>query len=160
MLPVNFDFHTFATVATRGTGLRMLKIDGRLLCRMESDLGLNTHFIKGQNKEIRNCWHFYTDGKAIDVIFQDDGDFIAGMNRMFVVLKNYEVTILAFVLMDTHVHFILYGDFTECNRFVHEYVRRTSMFINHRYSETKKLGGVPIRHQPITDDRYLKSAIC
>ena len=49
-----------------------MKIEYDLLRRIESDLGLNTPFIKGQAIPIKNCWHFSTDGNAVDVIFKDD----------------------------------------------------------------------------------------
>lgn len=57
---------------------------------------------------------------------------------------------LAFALMDTHVHFVLYGEFRECNSFMHEYVRRTSSYISIKYRERHKLKNLAIQH---TSDR-------
>ena len=125
-----------------------------------SDLGLDRPFIKGQRIIIKNCWHFSTDGKAVDVMFEDDDDFIAGMNRIYIIVRGFNVVILAFSLMDTHVHFVLYGEFEECNRFMHEYVRRTSQHISTTHGERHKLDNVPIDYQPVTDDAYLKTVIC
>lgn len=134
--------------------------DKGLVLQIESDLGLNSPFIKGQIIAIRRCWHFSTDGNAVDVIFYDEQDFIDGMNRIYVVLKKYDVIILAFVLMDTHVHFILYGELKDCNSFVHDYISRTSRHIMMRHGENKKMKRVPINYQAIDNDRYLKIAIC
>lgn len=125
-----------------------------------SDLGLDRPFIKGQRIIIKNCWHFSTDGKAVDVMFEDDDDFIAGMNRIYIIVRGFNVVILAFSLMDTHVHFVLYGEFEECNKFMHEYVRRTSQHISITHAERHKLDNVPIDYQPVTDDSYLKTVIC
>ena len=125
-----------------------------------SDLGLDRPFIKGQKIIIKNCWHFSTDGKAVDVMFEDDDDFIAGMNRIYITVSGFNVVILAFSLMDTHVHFVLHGAFEECNRFMHEYIRRTSQYISKVHGERHKLGMVPIDYQPVTDDAYLKTVIC
>ena len=127
---------------------------------IESDLGLNVPFSKGQSIRIRNCWHFTTDGNAVDAMFYDKQDFRDGVNRILAVKAGHNITILAFVLMDTHFHFVLHGNFDECNRFVHEYVRRTSMAIAYRHRKLRKLDGVPINHQVVDDDRYLKSVIC
>ena len=135
-------------------------MDKKLLAQIEADLGLNVPFVKGQKIKIKNCWHFSTDGNAVDAMFENDEDFIAGMNRIFVVVKGYNVVILAFSLMDTHLHFILYGTFEECNRFMHEYVRLTSWYISREHHERNKLDGVPIRHQVVDTDYYLKIAIC
>ena len=137
-----------------------MKLDQKLLAQIESDLGLNVPFVKGQRIKVKNCWHFFTDGNAVDALFEDDDDFIAGMNRIFVVVKGYNVVILAFSLMDTHLHFILYGTFEECNRFMHEYVRQTSWYISRTHHERSKLDGVPIHHQVVDTDYYLKIAIC
>ena len=137
-----------------------MKINDDLLRQMESDLSLNIPFVKGKNLPIRNCWHFSTDGNAVDRLFDDDTDFRDGMNRVFVVGREYQVIILAFCLMDTHVHFILYGSFDECNKFMHKFVQLTSRNIWFRHSEHKKLWRMPISHQFIDNDFYLKTAIC
>ena len=137
-----------------------MKIDHKLLAEVISDLGLDVPFVKGVDKVIRNCWHFSTDGNAVDAMFCDEPDFVAGMNRIYVTIQDYRVVILAFTLMDTHVHFVLYGEFNECNRFVHEYVRRTSWHIAHRHKESHKLDNVPINHQVVDTDYYLKTVIC
>lgn len=124
------------------------------------DLGLNLAFVRNQDIPVTNCWHFTTDGRNVDAIFCDDTDFIDGMNRIYVSIKQYDVTILAFCLMDTHVHFILYGDFGQCNLFVHDYVKRTSSHISMKYGTRHKLRDIPINHQLIDTDTYLKAAIC
>lgn len=138
----------------------MMKMDQKLLAQIVSDLGLNLPFVKGQDIVVKNCWHFSTDGNAVDALFYDEADFIAGMNRIFVVVQSYNVVILAFSLMDTHVHFLLYGLFEDCNRFMHDYVHRTSWYISVRHGESHKLEHVPITHQPVDNDFYLKTVIC
>lgn len=131
-----------------------------LLQRIINDLGLDVPFINGQVKKVKNCWHFSTDGNAVDILFSDEADFKAGMNRAYVVLRSYDVVILAFSLMDTHVHFVLYGTFDECNRFVHDFIKRTSMYIAARHGERHRLENVPIHHQEVDTEDYLKTVIC
>ena len=137
-----------------------MKIDEALLRQIISDLGLSVPFVRGQTIPVKNCWHFSTDGKAVDVIFYDDADFISGMNRIYVTLKSYRVVILAFSLMDNHLHFVLYGTYDECNRFMHDYVRRTSRHIAIRHNDNHKMEGVPIDYQTVDTDAYLKTVIC
>jgi len=132
-----------------------------LLKKIISDLGINVPFEKGKTVAVKNCWHFSTDGNKVDAIFEDEVDFKEGMNRVFIVLRKFPgVIILAFTLMDTHVHFILWGDFDECNRFVHEYIRRTSMQISERHGAFKKLEDVPVHFQRIGSAYQLKVCIC
>lgn len=128
--------------------------------RAEEDLCVNVPFNKGQALAVRNCWHFSTDGTGVDAMFYDEQDFREGMNRIDLLYRQYDITILAFSLMDTHVHFILYGAFDQCNRFMHEYVRKTSWHISRRHLERHKFKDVPIHHQTIDTDTYLKTAIC
>lgn len=137
-----------------------MKISNELLRQVESDLGLNAPFIRGQKISIKHCWHFSTDGKRVDAMFFGERDFVAGMNRIYVVARRHRVIILAFALMDTHVHFILYGNFDDCLNFVREYLRRTSMYIQARRGDSRKLENLPVSYQEITDDIYLKAAIC
>lgn len=127
---------------------------------IEADLSLDVPFIKGQNKPIRNCWHFCTDGDSVQCMFYDEQDFIDGMNRIYIVSQQYRTTILAFVLMDTHIHFVLHGDYDECNKFIHEYVRRTSLYLENRHKLSKALKHIRINSQCIDNDSYLKTVIC
>lgn len=128
--------------------------------KIVSDLGIDIPFIKGQEINVKNCWHFCTEGQATDTVFYESADFRDGMNRVFLTLRSHDVVILAFILMDTHIHFILYGKFDECNRFLHEYMRRTSIYIESKYKEKKKFKNLPINYQCIDTDLYLKRAIC
>ena len=131
-----------------------------LLRALTSDLGLNAPILKGQAVPVRNCWHFSTNGTLVDFMFRDEEDFEAGMNRIFVLRKRHKVIILAFVLMDTHVHFILWGELRECEMFVHEFIKLTSRHIAHKYGERHKFEHLLPDYQTIGDDRYLKTAIC
>lgn len=155
---------------TAGCSAGTIKIDrsscGRTTARIpsirqiESDLGLNVQFVRGEEIPLRNCWHFSTLGSAVEVMFYDESDFVAGMNRIYVLYCKYQVIILAFALMDTHIHFILYGDYSECNCFIHEYIRLTSMEIQRRHGKSKALLSVPVNHQDVDTADYLKKAIC
>ncbi len=137
-----------------------MRIKSDLLRQMENDLGLNVPYVKGQSISIKNCWHFSTNGNEVDWIFCNHNDFRDGMNRIYVTLTGYDVIILAFALMDTHVHFILYGPFDACNQFMHSYIARTSQYIAMHHGEKNKFMGVSIHHQVIDTDYYLKTAIC
>ena len=55
-----------------------MKINDKLLRQIESDLSIDKPFIKGKNHPVNNCWHFYTDGSAVDRLFDDESDFIRG----------------------------------------------------------------------------------
>ena len=52
-----------------------------------------------------------------------------------------------------------YSGFDECNRFMHDYVRRTSRYIAGKYGDNNKLERVPINYQIVDTDYYLKIVI-
>lgn len=137
-----------------------MKLDPKTLEQIENDLGLNQRFVKGKDIPIRNTWHYCTDGNAVDALFYDTDDFKDGMNRAFFLSVKYRVTIIAFVLMGNHVHFILHGARENCERFIREYVRLTSQSIFYRHGERNKLVGLSISGQAVDNDSYLKTVIC
>jgi len=138
----------------------MMKIEDVKWQRISEDLGLDAPFVKGKNYPVKNCWHFCTNGNAVDELFGTSADFKYGMNLIYLILSSYDVVVLAFALMDTHVHFVLYGDFDVCNRMMHEYLRRLSMYFSLKYGMKNKLRRIPLTHQTVDDDRYLKTVIC
>ena len=69
-------------------------------------------------------FHICTDGKAIPWIFQDDEDFIAGVNRIGICSIITGVDTVAYVLMDNHGHFIMYGS-------ISIFLKRKKVFGNH-----------------------------
>jgi len=137
-----------------------MKIDNGLMKQIASDLGLNVRFEKGSTIPVKNCWHFMTDGNAVDVLFRENDDFRFAMNLIFLLTGCFKVTVLAFIIMDTHVHFVLYGDFDQCNRMMHEYIRRVSIYLAKRYDIHNLFSKDPIQYQVIDDDIYLKTVIC
>ena len=126
-----------------------MRLSEELRHRVREDLGLLAPFSRGQDITIRNCWHFSTDGNFSSVLFQDETDFIDGMNRVCIVSMKHKVVILAFVLMDNHLHFILHGDLTECIIFMQDYIRRTSVAFHQRHGVSHIFKGVPVNHQAV-----------
>lgn len=137
-----------------------MKLTNETTRQIEKDLNLSMYVEKGVDLTVKNCWHFSTDGKAVDLLFFDDIDFQDGINCIYLLSRKFQIVILSFVLMDNHVHFILYGTKDECRKFILEFIRRTAMRISFRHKILHPLQGIPISCQPIKGQRYLKTAIC
>ena len=137
-----------------------MEINDDIRTAIESDLGLKVLFTKGESIKVRNCWHFYTDGNHLDFLFNDDEDFIDGMNRLFLVATRHRIVILAFSLMGTHIHLVLWGKLNECEKFVFQYLKLISMHLSKKYGDKHKLMNLSPNHQQIDNDRYLKVVIC
>ena len=80
----------------------------------------------------RHYYHAASKGLEADVLFSSAEQFIAGMNRVAFCLLSVEgVIVFAFVLMDNHVHFILYGTYEDCMKFMAQYKRLTEIWLGH-----------------------------
>lgn len=83
---------------------------------------------------MKRHYHICTKGLATDLLFRDTAEFISGMNRIGVCYQScrrtgHPVAILAFCLMNTHVHFILFGTEEDCSFFIAKYKAITCMWI-------------------------------
>lgn len=123
------------------------------------DLSINSPYIKGQKNPVDNCWHFFTDGNRTGIIYDAPADYQFGMNLIFILKHKYKVSVLAFVLMNTHFHFILYGRFDECAKFIKEYIRLTSQYVAYQYDRHKILLGIKSGYTKIKDVEQLKTSI-
>ena len=104
-------------------------------------------------------YHICTDGNAIPWMFQDDEDFIAGINRIALcILKNY-VEIIAFILMDNHVHFVLYGTALQCKKFINSYKMLTGKWIHNKYGLKDYLRLLPAEMISISDEETLLNTL-
>ena len=78
-------------------------------------------------------FHICTEGRKLSWMFQDDDDFIAGINRIGLCYLKTGVIVMAYVLMDNHVHFVLYGTMLQCKQFINTYKRLTGIWILNKY---------------------------
>ena len=104
-------------------------------------------------------YHVCTDGKAIAWMFQDDEDFIAGVNRVGLCVLMTCVEVVAFILMDNHVHFVLYGSAVKCKGFINMYKRLTGRWISNKYGLSDYLRLLPAEMIRIADEEALMNTI-
>ena len=71
--------------------------------------------------------------------FRDENDFRAGMN--FVAIQAYQskVTVLAFILMSNHLHFVVKGRWADVKAFIDGIKSRHSKYLNHKYGTAEFL---------------------
>lgn len=108
-------------------------------------------------------YHYATDGLKDDVLFGSVTEFIAGMNRIAICLCRlgpvHPVQVICFVLMDNHVHFILYGLEEDCDLFMNTYKQATELWLSH-HGKINAAGKIwRIGHWLIADKERLRSTI-
>lgn len=106
----------------------------------------------------KRFYHLFSDGFRTDVLFEDKKAFIAGMNIVALCFLKCNVSILAFCLMDNHVHFILYGTLEECEKFRDKFLQRFGIWYSNRHS-SKILETIDFDIKLMEDERYILNSI-
>ena len=106
----------------------------------------------------KGFYHLFSDGFRTDVLFEDKKAFIAGMNIIALCFFRCNVSILAFCLMDNHVHFILYGTKEECLKFRDKFIHKYGIWYSNRYS-AKMLESINFDIKLMDDERYILNSI-
>lgn len=106
----------------------------------------------------RGYYHLFSDGFRTDVLFEDTKAFVAAMNIVALCYLKCQVRILAFVLMDNHVHFILYGTERECMMFRDKFVHRYGMWFSNTYLG-RRCSRLDFDIKLIDNERYLLNSI-
>ena len=104
-------------------------------------------------------FHICTDGNAVPWIFQDDEDFIAGVNRIGICAIVSKTETVAYTLMDNHGHFIMYGILLACKRFINTYKVLTGKHISRKYKIKDPLRDLPVEIIPIKSEEELMETI-
>lgn len=104
-------------------------------------------------------YHICTDGNALPWLFKDDEDFIAGINRIGICKHTTGVEVVAFALMDNHLHKLLYGTTAMCKEYISKYKNLTGKWISRKYGNHQYLKGLSTTIIPIRTEEYLMETI-
>ena len=104
-------------------------------------------------------FHVCTNRTALPWMFQDDEDFIAGVNRIGFCQLVSGVETTAFSLMDNHGHLVLYGTLPQCKKFINTYKTLTGRYISSKYGIKDHLRDLPVEIIPINNEDELMEVI-
>ena len=104
-------------------------------------------------------YHVCTKGEDLPWMFRDEFDFIAGINRIGFCVLSVNVTVVDFILMDTHVHFILNGSLPICKDFINKYKQMTGKWVSHRHNIANHLSKVDTTIVPVGSEEALMEEI-
>lgn len=111
-----------------------------------------------KGKDSIGYFHICTDGRVLPWMFQDERDFIAGVNRIGICSLRTGVKVIAFVLMDNHIHFVLQGTMPQCKVFITLYKQLTGTWIHIRYGLNDFLKLLPTNIMLLdTEERLLNT---
>lgn len=105
-------------------------------------------------------WLATTDHLTDRIWFRDDDDFRMGMNLVAILAVVFQVDVVSYILMSNHVHFVLCCSHEQAERFMEEFKRRYSQYMNHKYKTKELLRKVHVDIRPISEmDESLEWAI-
>lgn len=112
-----------------------------------------------KNSDSAAYYHVCTDGNALAWMFKNTEDFIAGVNRIGISAFETCIQIIAFILMDNHVHFVLYGTLPKCKEFITRYKTLTGKWISSKYQLKEYLKHLPSEFILIESEEQLLDTI-
>lgn len=100
-----------------------------------------------------------TDHLIKGVWFRNDQDYKVGMNYVAIIAITSGITVLAFILMSNHVHLLLQCSREEAERFINEFKRRYSEYLNRRYGtdDFLRLNKIDVRPVFLEDESLEKA---
>ena len=101
-----------------------------------------------------------TDHLKAGLWFRDEKDFVAGMNFVAIQAFASKVTILAFILMSNHLHFVVKGRWEDVKEFINGMKSRYSKYLNHKYGTCEFLRRNKVKIEEVSSlDEGLEKAI-
>ena len=95
-------------------------------------------------------WLATTDHLTDRIWFRDDEDFKMGMNLVAILAVAFQVDVVSFILMSNHVHFVFCCPYEQAKRFMKEFKRRYSQYMQHKYGVKELLRKVHVDIRPIS----------
>lgn len=130
-----------------------VELEGRICIGQTFLFAVERFFFNGGDEAF---YHVCTDGAFLDWMFQDDRDFIAGVNRSGICTFLSGAIQMSFMLMDNHVHFVLRGTMPSCKEYITKFKNLTGKYISSRYGVTGHIHSLPTQIIRIdTPDRLL-----
>lgn len=80
-----------------------------------------------------NIYHVFNRGVGHQFIFEDDDDRIELLNRVVRLSSSLHVTVLAWVLMNNHVHFLLHASMASISVFMQRLQSAYASYFNERH---------------------------
>lgn len=105
------------------------------------------------DKPVGDCSHVYSDGNAVNSLFDTREEKIAAMNMMAILAYSFNVRILVQQVMSTHVHLIVSGEAVNRERFARELKRRLMHWAS--WKKHSAHSGIMVGNDEIMTEREL-----
>ena len=108
--------------------------------------------VQWERHPVRDCFHVYSDGTRLSVLFETIQDKVYARNLIAVLAFLYHLRIYCDVVMDTHFHFVCHGKPEDIDRFVTQMKRLLIKYFNRTDRPHLLKEGIWIEADPLKDD--------
>ncbi len=108
----------------------------------------------------RGCYHFSSSHQETRLLFRSKKDFIIGVNTLALLLPGSGIKIIAYCLMDNHIHILLSGRLDDCLNYYDRIVHRLAQMLGAKYGFTGVLKKEDLDIVAVMSDAQLKREIC
>ncbi len=105
------------------------------------------------DKPVKDCSHVYSDGNAVNSLFDTRAEKIAAMNMIAILAYSFNVKILVQQIMTTHVHLIVSGEVAAREGFARELKRRLMLWAS--WKKHSVHSGIMVGNDEIKGEREL-----
>ena len=100
----------------------------------------------------RGCYHFSSSHQETRRIFRSRKDFIFGVNTLALLLPESDVQLIAYCLMDNHIHILLIGVYAKCLKYYDRVVHRLTIMVGKEYGVSGILKRDEVDIVPVMND--------
>lgn len=105
-------------------------------------------------------YHVIARGAGRQVIFEDDDDRCRYLNDLERFAISKDIQIIAWCLMDNHVHLLLEGELDAVSRFMQTLSSEYAQYFNGRHDRVGPLFQSRYKSEPVETDEYFLTVIC
>ena len=108
----------------------------------------------------RGCYLLSSSHLETRCVFRNENDFMFGINTLAILLACFDVRIIAYCLMDNHLHLLVSGTLDQCLAFYDKVVHRISMNVWKKYGISGILKQDNVDIVAVINEQQLKNEIC
>ena len=118
------------------------------------------NYVPYERHPVEDCYHIYSDGTRVSVLFERDEDKVYGRNLIAVLAFKYHIRVYCDVVMGTHFHLVGKGDPENIHRFVAEMKRLLTRYFRQTHRPELVKESIWIKADTILDDVELARSTC
>ena len=109
-----------------------------------------------------HCGYYHLSSHHLETqrIFRNDSDYIFGVNSLALLLSGSQVQVIAYCLMDNHLHLLLAGEYERCLGYYGKVLHRIAQYVKINYGVSGILRKEDVDIVAVLTGQQLKEEIC